>query len=43
VGCFVDPGFPAPTAEYFTSRRQHWMTPVEGAEQAATVGGNEDE
>ncbi len=41
VGCFVDPEFPAPQAEYFTSRRQRWMQPIEGAGQNAMLGDDE--
>jgi hypothetical protein len=33
VGNFVDPGFPAPTVEYFTDTRHHWVPPVPGAAQ----------
>ena len=33
VGNFVDPGFPAPAVETFTSMRHHWVTPVPGAAQ----------
>jgi hypothetical protein len=33
VGNFVDPDFPAPTVEYFTATRHHWVPPVTGAEQ----------
>jgi hypothetical protein len=25
VGNFVDPGFPAPTNEFFTELRHHWV------------------
>jgi hypothetical protein len=33
VGNFVDPDFPMPTVEYFTSRRHHWVPPVPDAAQ----------
>jgi hypothetical protein len=33
VGNFVDPSFPAPTAEFFTTFRHHWVPPVPDAAQ----------
>jgi hypothetical protein len=33
VGNFVDPDFPAPTVEFCTATRHHWVSPVPGAEQ----------
>lgn len=31
VGCFVDPDFPAPTLDIFTSMRHHWIDDTPGA------------
>jgi hypothetical protein len=33
VGNFVDPSFPAPMTETWTSFRHHWVSPVPGAAQ----------
>jgi hypothetical protein len=33
VGNFVDTEFPAPTTEFFTKFRHHWVSPVPGAVQ----------
>jgi hypothetical protein len=38
VGNFVDPDFPAPTAEFFTATRHHWVSPVPGAAQDPIPG-----
>lgn len=32
VGCFVDPSFPAPTMDLFTSMRHGWVEDVTGAQ-----------
>ncbi len=32
VGCFVDPDFPAPTLDLFTTLRHHWVGDVPGAQ-----------
>jgi hypothetical protein len=37
VGNFVDPGFPAPSMEFFTEMRHAWVPPVAGAEQFEDV------
>ena len=36
VGTLVDPTFAAPTREYYTKLRHHWVTPVHSAEQFQT-------
>jgi hypothetical protein len=36
VGNFVDPNFPAPTIESWTSLRHHWVPPAPGAAQFET-------
>ena len=33
VGNFVEPDFPAPVAETYTSMRHHWVTPAPTAAQ----------
>jgi hypothetical protein len=33
VGCFVDPGFPAPVVEMHTADRHDWVVPVPDATQ----------
>ena len=38
VGNFVDQDFPAPTIEYFTATRHHWLPPVSGAIQYSGSG-----
>ena len=38
VGNFVDPDFPAPTMEYSTATRHHWLAPVGGAIQYTGLG-----
>ena len=38
VGNFVDPHFPAPTVEYFTATRHHWVPPVPDATQNPVPG-----
>jgi hypothetical protein len=37
VGNFVDPDFPAPTLEFNTRLRHHWVRPVPAAQQFDTV------
>jgi hypothetical protein len=36
VGNFVDPEFPPPTREYYTTLRHRWMRPVSSADQFET-------
>jgi hypothetical protein len=33
IGNFVDPDFPAPNREYYTTMRHHWVSPATTAEQ----------
>ena len=36
AGAVANPALPAPQFEFFTSRRHHWMRPIEGAVQFET-------
>ena len=42
VGNFVDPDFPAPMVETYTSLRHHWVTPVPDAMQFEAFPTTED-
>ena len=39
VGCFAEPGFPAPAIEIFASRRHHWMPSFDDVTRFATIPG----
>lgn len=43
VGCFADPGFPAPTLSLYGKRRHHWLAQPEGMPSFREAVGSEQE